>query len=86
MKLKKKLILRPVVDENVLIPVGAAVTEFNGVFTISPTAALAFSCIEKGLEKQEILQALLDNFEIDAQTAEADLDAFLKQLESFGII
>ena len=86
MKLKKNVILRTVVDENLLIPVGEAVTEFNGVFTISPTAAVAFKGIQSGKGEKEILKDILESFDIDENTARNDLEAFLKELEQLGII
>ena len=86
MEFKKKLILRTVAGDNLLVPVGSAVSEFNGVFTISATAAVAFRAIENGDDEEAILLKILDEFDVDRETAKNDLDEFLSQLKEFGII
>lgn len=86
MKIVKEVILRNIAGEDVLVPVGKTVDEFNGMFDLSPGAALIFREIEEGKDENAILAAILEEFEIDEQTAKTDMEAFLDKLRSFGII
>ena len=86
MKMKKQFILRTVAGDNILIPVGRAVTEYNGIFSVSPTAAVAFSSLAEGKNEDEILSDILESFDIDKETAKNDLDVFFEQLRSLDII
>ena len=86
MKLKKKLILRTIAGDNLLVPIGEAVNIFNGVFTISPSAAVVYQALLDGLEKDEILDRILAEYEIDEETAKKDIEEFLNQLREFDII
>ena len=86
MKLKKKLILRTIAGDNLLVPIGEAVNVFNGVFTISPSAAVVYQALLDGLDEDEILGRVLNEFEVDEETAKKDIEEFLDQLREFDII
>lgn len=86
MKLKKTLIVREVAGEYILIPFGEAVTEYNGVFTVSPVAAFAIELMKEEIEKDELINKILEEFDVDRETAERDLDTFISQLEDLKIL
>lgn len=86
MEIKKKVFLRTVSGMDMLIPVGDTVKDYNGIFTLSPTAATAFRAIEKGRDKDGIINAVLDEFDVDRETAEKDVEEFLNMLRQYGII
>ncbi len=86
MKLKKKLILRTIAGDNLLVPIGEAVNVFNGVFTVSPSAAVVYQALLDGLDEDEILGRVLNEFEVDEETAKKDIEEFLNQLREFDII
>lgn len=69
-----------------LIPAGDVPGEQNGLFALSETGAFIWEQIEKGKDEAAILHAILDEFDVSPQAAQADLDEFLKQLSAYGII
>lgn len=86
MKFKKEVVLRTVADETMLIPVGADTKEYNGIFTLTESAVTAFKAIQSGKNRDEIVDAILEEFDIDRQTAQKDVDDFLTELKNYGII
>lgn len=86
MEIKRKVVVRNVAGETMLIPVGNTAAEYNGIFTLSPSAAAAFEAISNGGDEEDALRAILDNFDVDEDTARKDLDDFLVSLREFGII
>lgn len=86
MKIKQEVIYRQVVGEHMLIPVGDVPKDQNGLFALSEVGAFIWEQIEKGKDEAELLDAILQEFDIDSQTASADLNAFLDHLSSYGII
>ena len=42
--------------------------------------------LEQGCEKKDLVQALLDEYEVDAETAEKDVNEFLKRADDAGLI
>lgn len=72
--------------ETLLIPVEDAVREYNGIFTLSPTAALIFQTISEGGEEADATAALCEQFDVSPEEARADVRSFLDSLAQFGII
>lgn len=86
MKIKQEVIYRQVVGEHMLIPVGDVPMDQNGLFALTETGAFIWEQIEKGKDEAEILDAILNEFDVDTQTANSDLNGFLDRLSSYGII
>lgn len=86
MKIKQKVIYRQVVGEHMLIPVGDVPEAQNGLFALTEVGAFIWKQIETGKDEAELLDAILQEFEIDFRTASSDFNAFLDQLSSYGII
>lgn len=86
MEIKKKVVMRTVAGETMLIPVGDTTAEYNGLFTLSPSAATAFAVLQNGGDENDALNAVLDEFDVDRETAKRDLDDFLYSLREFKII
>ena len=86
MKIKQEVIYRQVVGEHMLIPVGDVPMDQNGLFALTETGAFIWEQIEKGKDEADILDAILNEFDVDTQTASSDLNGFLDHLSSYGII
>lgn len=86
MDIKRKVVVRNVAGETMLIPVGNTAAEYNGIFTLSPSASVAFEAVNNGGDEEDALRAILDNFDVDEDTARKDLNDFLLSLKEFGII
>ncbi|MBN1578965.1 MAG: PqqD family protein [Chitinispirillaceae bacterium] len=56
------------------------------IHTFNETGALMWEAFEKGLEKKEMMERLLDAYDIDASTASADFDAFFSTLQTLGMV
>lgn len=82
MKIVKEFILREIAGECVLVPTGATSQEFNGMITISDTAKFIWENIEKVDSLEEMIQMVLDTYEIDEETARRDTIAFVGALLS----
>lgn len=78
--------LRKIAGETLLIPVEEAVKEYNGIFTLSPTAALIFQTVSEGSDEQDAVNALCGEFDVSPEEARADVQAFLASLAQYGII
>ena len=86
MKIKGEFILREIVGETILVPVGNTALEYNGMIIINDTGAFIWKALEEGLKKEEILTGLTDRYEVTMEEAAADLDEFLDMLEQAGIL
>jgi len=55
-------------------------------YTLNPTGQYIFHRMQQGDQAPEILQGLLQEFDVDETTAQKDLDDFYRQLKEMGLI
>lgn len=86
MKAKSGFVLRNVVDEFILMPTGDNIGKFNGTVLLNEVSAFVWEKLQDPLSKEDLLKAILDEFEVDKATASADLDTLLQTLRGFDVI
>lgn len=86
MKIREGFILRQVLDIYAVIGVGSEAYMPNRIMSVNETGAFLWRMLENGAEKQELIDALLREYETDPQTAEKDVDAFLNELQDKGLV
>lgn len=86
MKASSDFILREIAGEYILIPVGAAAAKFNGLITINETGHVIFCALSKECTITDLVDAITDEFDIDRETAQADVEEFLRQLRQAGAL
>ena len=80
MKIKGSFVMRQVVGEYILVPVEDTALEFNGMISLNPVSAFIWQQLEQGRTQEQILGAVLEEFDVDRDTAKRDLQEFLQQL------
>lgn len=86
MKIKKEVVVRCVAGEYMLIPIGDAITDYNGLFVITESGMLLWDLIKNGAEKDELVSALMKEYGIDSKTAAEDINEFIKKLCALEIL
>ena len=86
MKISKEFILREIAGEYILVPVGKTALTFNGLVTVNEVGALLWGMLEKGSDVSTIVNGILDEYDVDEQTATADVLEFISYLKSNNII
>ena len=86
MKAKSGFILRNVVDEHVLFPVGDNINVFNGTLLLNEVSAFIWEQLQNPISRDDLLKAVLNQYDVDEAQAAADLDALLTKLRGLGVI
>ena len=86
MKIKEGFVLRNVVDEHIVMPTGDNIAKFEGAVVLNEVAAFVYKQLENPVGRDDLLAAMLAEYEIDEATAAADLDALLEQFRNMGLI
>lgn len=79
MKIKRnpELILRNVAGEAVLIPTGSFASQFNGMISLNGPAAFIWEQMENVNSREELVQKMLERYDVDEKTARRDVNGFL---------
>ena len=86
MKIIKEFILREIAGECILVPTGKTSQEFNGMITLSDTARFIWENIERADSFEELVKMMLEEYEIDEETAKRDAYNFIDQLLASGFV
>lgn len=86
MKLNPNYIAREIVGELVIIPVGPAAETKAGLISTNEVGAFIWEKIESGHDEPEILEAILNEFDVDEATASADMKDFIQRLRDVGAV
>ncbi len=86
MKIKKELIKRSIAGETVLVPVGRTVYEANGLFVLNELGDFLWDRLPDAENEEQLLAAILEEYEVNEQTARRDLMVFLDKLKEMEIL
>lgn len=86
MKAKADFILRQIADEFLLIPVGEAALKMNGLVRLSESGYLLFGKLQEHCSREDLVCALLTEYEVSRTVAEADVDEFLATLKKYDML
>lgn len=85
MKVKDDFALRKVADSYVVVPVNSLTLDFNGVINLNETGAFLFEQLQKGIEKEELVEKMLDEYDVTREKASADIDLFINKLKDADV-
>ena len=60
--------------------------ESNRIFELNETGARVWELISEGLERDQVVQRLVQEFAVDATRASSELDALVADLEREGLL
>jgi len=86
MKIKEGYILRQVAGNSIVIAVGDEAINFNGIITVNGAGTFLWQLLEKDVTRDELVDAMLKEYDIDAETASADIDEFLNNLRKAELL
>ena len=80
MKITKEFVLRDIAGEHILIPIGATALELNGLITVNEVGVTIWKLLQNEVTFDEIVAAVLEEYEVEEDTARADVREFLDTL------
>ena len=86
MKLEKEFVLRKIAGDYVIIPVGKTVIEFNGLITVNEVGVSIWNMLQNEVTFDQIVQGILNEYEVEESVAREDIREFLDQLIDGGIL
>lgn len=86
MKIKQGFVLRQVADATIVVPSGKASLDFNGMITLNETGAFLWSLLENETTVDEMVEAMLADYEVDEATARTGIERFVAKLDSEGLL
>lgn len=86
MKIKEGFILREIAGSYHVIAVGKTAKEFNAMINLNQTGAFLWKILEKGATEEELVKALLNEYEVSEELAKQDVLNFTKLLKEAKLV
>ncbi|MBO4848845.1 MAG: PqqD family protein [Clostridia bacterium] len=86
MKIRDGFVLRQVADATIVVPAGEASMDFNGMITLNETAAFLWRLLEKETTEEELVAAMLGEYDVDEERAKAGIKRFVEKLGKEGLL
>lgn len=86
MKIKKGFIVRQIAGQNVAIAIGEMSKKFHGMIKLNDTGLFIWNLLQNDTTEAEIVDAVTSEYEVDNETATADVRRILGALKDAGII
>ena len=87
MKIKKGFELRTICKENIIVAFGEENIDFSKVISLNESAALMWRAVlGKDFSAEDMADALMQEYEVDRETALKDAQAMLQQWLEVGLI
>ena len=84
MKVSKKFILREIAGEHILVPIGTAAANFNGLISMDEVGRLLFDLLAEERTPQELADCVCGEYDVPPETALQDVENFSQQLREIG--
>ena len=85
-KIKKGFVLRNVMDEYIVMPTGDNIAKFDGSVVLNEVSAFIYKLLENPMCRDDLLAAILNEYDVDESTASTDLDALLNKFDKMGVL
>lgn len=86
MKIDKQFILRKIAGDYVIIPTGKTALAFNGMITVNEQGAFLWQQLGDETTEEQLVDALLNEYDVDRKTAQEDVAEFLQVLRHYDIL
>ena len=86
MKLKDGFVLREIDNEYMVVPVSEMAEKIHGIINLSETGAFLWKLLNTDQEEEQLIAAMLAEYEVEEQTARQDVRAFVDGLEKRGFL
>lgn len=86
MKIKDNFMLRKVADCYVVVPIGPAVADFNGMINLNEAGAFLWQLLESETSEDAVVAAMLEQYEVSEDIARNDVKKFVAQLSEADLL
>ena len=86
MKIKDGFILRKIAGEDIVVPIGNNIADFNGIINLNESAAFLLGLLQEDTSAEKLVESLKNEYEIDEELAKNDVDTFLNILKEHKML
>ena len=86
MKVNGNYVLKKVADSYIVVALGGDIVDLNTIISLNDTGAFIWKQLENETDKDAVVSALLNEYEVTKEQAEKDVDAFIQKMTEAGLL
>ncbi|MDD3173825.1 MAG: PqqD family protein [Herbinix sp.] len=86
MKRKEGFMLRSIGSQYIVVALGNASKDFNGVIRLNKTAKLLWEQLTNERNEGQLVSAMMEQYDVDETTAKSDVTEFIIKIRNAGLI
>lgn len=86
MKIKDNFVLRTVAGQTIVAPTGDAAISFNAMISLNGSGTVLWKALETETTEKQLVEILLEEYEVSREVAEADVSAFVKKMREANLL
>ncbi len=86
MKAQSGFVLRNLAGEYVLAPVGDQIKSYDALVVMNELSAFLWDRLQRDVSRQDLLSAVLDEYDVEEETCARDIDAVLAKMRAIGLL
>ena len=86
MRIKSGFLLREIAGTHIVVPIGERVIDFKGMMMLNDLGEFIWEELQNDRTFDDILDSILESYEVDTDTARADLEEFLVRMRKNGAL
>ena len=86
MKIAKGFNLMNIAGQNIIVTLGAKTINFNTMISLNDSAAFLWQQLQTEKTEEELMSAILDEYDIDETTANEDIRRFISKLKDADVL
>lgn len=86
MKMNEGFVMREVAGQYVVIAIGEASKKFHGMIKLNGTGKDIWEGIQNGLSEKQIVENLMEKYQVEKAEVETDVKEFVGQMKDIGIL
>ena len=85
-RIKDGFIIRKVGGQAMAVPTGKMTSEIHGMIVLTESGELLWNVLKEGAEIETLADILVENYEVERETALADAEKFVSGLKAQGAL
>jgi len=86
MKIKDGFLLREIAGTQVVVPIAERVIDFKGMMVLNDHGLFVWNKLQNECTFDDLLNSILDEYDVDIETATSDLEDFLAHVRKNGAL
>ena len=86
MKMNGAFVMRQIGKIWAVLPLGQTTLDLNGILTLNESGVCLWKALEQGGDREAMVRALTEEYDVTPERAMADVDRFLGKLADAGVV